>query len=539
VRPACRIPPVQDDPVTRRLRELESVTDAALAYLPLEGLLNQLLTRVAEILDVDTAAILLLENDGRQLVARAAKGIEEEVSRGVRIPVGRGFAGRIASELRPIRILDIEKAEILNPLLREKGLKSLLGVPLLVEGSVIGVLHVGTLARREFTDEDADLLQRAGDRAAVAIQSRLSEREQGLADALQRNLIPPLPDVPGVAVAGRYIPTASAQVGGDWYDAFPLPGGRLGLAIGDVVGRGFHAAAIMSQLRSSLRAFTLHDYSTSEVLELQSNLLRSIDPHGSATLMYLVVEPDTTTVKLASAGHLAPLIVPAGTPPFYAELEPSVPLGTVRYPEYRESTLELADGAALLLYTDGLIERPGEHLDDGLGRLSSAAASASGDIEGLCDGLVGALLGNGATQDDAALLVVRLQPLIGDFRLRLDADPDVIPAMRRVLGRWLREAGASEAEVDEVTLACSEASANAIEHAYAPGETGFELRGERSDNNEIQVAVRDWGTWRDPRGVNRGRGLELMEGLMDRVVIDAGSQGTTVRLARRLQGDSS
>jgi phosphoserine phosphatase RsbU/P len=116
---------VDGDPVTRRLRDLESVTDAALAYLPLDGLLDQLLTRVAEILDVDTAAILLLENEGRQLVARAAKGIEEEVTRGVRIPVGRGFAGRIASELRPIRILDIEQAEILNPLLREKGARGL------------------------------------------------------------------------------------------------------------------------------------------------------------------------------------------------------------------------------------------------------------------------------------------------------------------------------------------------------------------------------------------------------------------------------
>ena len=176
---------MQGDPVSRRLHDLESVTDAALAYLPLDGLLDQLLTRVAEILDVDTVAILLLENEGRELVARAAKGIEEEVTRGVRIPVGRGFAGRIASELRPIRILDIEDADIFNPLLREKGLTSLLGVPLLVEGSVIGVLHVGTLERREFSDEDADLLQRAGDRAADALQSRLSERERGLADALQ------------------------------------------------------------------------------------------------------------------------------------------------------------------------------------------------------------------------------------------------------------------------------------------------------------------------------------------------------------------
>jgi len=211
----------------------------------------------------------------------------------------------------------------------------------------------------------------------------------------------------------------------------------------------------------------------------------------------------------------------------------------VRYPDYRESTLELADGAALVLYTDGLIERPGEHLDEGLGRLSSAAASAPGEMEALCDAMLAELLGNGSTQDDAALLVVRLQPLVGDFRLRLDADPDVIPAMRRVLGRWLREAGASEGEVDEVTLACSEASANAIEHAYAPVETGFELRGERSGDDEVQLAVRDWGAWRDPRGVNRGRGLTLMEALMDRVEIDAGSEGTTVRLARRLQGDRS
>ena len=161
-------PAVQGDPVTRRLRDLESVTDAALAYLPLDALLDQLLTRVTEILDVDTAAILLLENEGRQLVARAAKGIEEEVARGVRIPVGRGFAGRIASELRPIRIPDIDDAEIFNPLLREKGLRSLLGVPLLVEGSVIGVLHVGTLTPREFSAEDADLLQRA----ATAPRSR-------------------------------------------------------------------------------------------------------------------------------------------------------------------------------------------------------------------------------------------------------------------------------------------------------------------------------------------------------------------------------
>ena len=164
----------------------------------------------------------------------------------MRIPVGRGFAGRIAATREPVRIADLATADIANPILRERGLKSLLGVPLLVEGTVIGVLHVGTLQPRHFSDDDVQVLQLAGDRAALAIHGRLTERERGLADALQRSLMPALPAVPGMRLAGRYLPAAAAHVGGDWYDAFPLPGGELGLTIGDVVGRGFRAAALMA-----------------------------------------------------------------------------------------------------------------------------------------------------------------------------------------------------------------------------------------------------------------------------------------------------
>ena len=142
-----------------RLRDLKSVTDSSLSYLPLEGLLDALLTRVVEILDVNTAAILLLEDDGHTLIPRAAKGLEEEVQRRVRIDVGKGFAGRVAGTRQALRISDLEHAEIVNPLLREKGLKSLLGVPLIVEGAVLGVLHVGSLEQRDFTDDDVDLLR--------------------------------------------------------------------------------------------------------------------------------------------------------------------------------------------------------------------------------------------------------------------------------------------------------------------------------------------------------------------------------------------
>ena len=137
--------------MSSQLESLQRVTDAALAYLSEDELLAALLDRITEILRSDTAAILMLEPDGKMLFARAAKGIEEEVEQGVRIPVGRGFAGRIVAERRPIVIPDVDHADILNPILREKGIRSLLGVPLLVEGRPLGVLHVGSLTPREFT----------------------------------------------------------------------------------------------------------------------------------------------------------------------------------------------------------------------------------------------------------------------------------------------------------------------------------------------------------------------------------------------------
>src|SRR3954447_17548034 len=155
--------------------------------LPLDGLLAERLDGIAEILHSDTAAILLLDEEANVVVARAAKGIEEEVEQGVRIPVGRGFAGRVAAERRPIVLTDVDHADVLNPILREKGIRSLLGVPLLVEGRVLGVLHVGTLTLREFTAYDVDVLQLAADRIAVAIDhARLYESERRAAEQLRR-----------------------------------------------------------------------------------------------------------------------------------------------------------------------------------------------------------------------------------------------------------------------------------------------------------------------------------------------------------------
>jgi len=171
---------------SERVRRLQSVTDAALAHLRLDELLDALLERTRQILEVDTCAILLLDEDTNELVARAALGLEEEVEQGVRVPVGGGFAGRIAAEKRPVILDDVDHAHVLNPILREKGIKSMLGVPLVVEGEVRGVFHVGSLHYRAFDEDEVELLQLVADRAALAIEhARLFEAERAARERIE------------------------------------------------------------------------------------------------------------------------------------------------------------------------------------------------------------------------------------------------------------------------------------------------------------------------------------------------------------------
>jgi GAF domain-containing protein len=171
------------------LRRLQHVTDAALAHLQLDDLLDELLSRIRDVLDADTSALLLLDERGKELVARAAKGLEEEVERGVRIPVGMGFAGRIAAERRPVIIDDVDHSEVMNPILREKGVKSLLGAPLIAKGRFLGVVHVGTLTHRRFTPGDMELLEVVALRAALAIDHAVAHDHVVRLTELQRDFI--------------------------------------------------------------------------------------------------------------------------------------------------------------------------------------------------------------------------------------------------------------------------------------------------------------------------------------------------------------
>jgi serine phosphatase RsbU (regulator of sigma subunit) len=395
-------PPDAED----KLRAIRSVTDAALSHLGADDLLTTLLSRVREILDADTAAVLLLDNSGRQLIATAASGLEEEVSQGVRIPVGRGFAGRIAAGRQPVILDHVDHGNVLNPILLEKGIRSLAGVPLLVHGTVLGVLHVGTVHNRVFTADDAALLQLAADRAALAVQSLQSREDHAAAIALQRSLVPSaLPAARGVEIAARYVP-GSGRVGGDWYDAFMLPSGELGMVVGDVAGSGLSAAVIMGRIRSALRAYALEFPGPADVLDKLDRKMQYFEEGDvMATVSYAVLDPDSGQLRVSSAGHFPPVIAAPGQRGAVAQIAVDPPIGVADARRRQVTTLALAPGAVLCLFTDGLVERRDEPIDDGITRLCQAVTP--GPPEDVCVSIMRALVGSQYPGDDVALLVLR------------------------------------------------------------------------------------------------------------------------------------
>jgi serine phosphatase RsbU (regulator of sigma subunit)/anti-sigma regulatory factor (Ser/Thr protein kinase) len=519
-----------------RLEDVQRVTDAALAYLDLDDLLAELLNRVTEILRVDTSAVLLVEDDGRTLAARAAKGLEEEVERGFRLTVGRGFAGRVAFTREPVVIEDLERSplEVVNPLFREKGVRSLLGVPLIVEGEVIGVLHVGSLSPREFREADAELLQMVADRVALSIErSRLAIQGQ-IAQTLQRSLMPRiLPRLPGLALAARYLPAAhESAVGGDWYDVIELGQRRLGLTIGDVAGHGMAAATYMGQLRSAVRAYALDAESPGEVLTKLSRFAEQ-EHSRMATVIYATLNLDTWVVDFARAGHPYPLHLKSDGIAEFLSADAGPPLGTGAVASYDDHQVALGLGDTLLFYTDGLIERRGERLSEGEAALVEAAKGAADDPELKCRAILSKLTEGIEPADDVAVLAVQSIGLSELLEVEVPAHAEQLAILRHLIRRWVAAHDGTDDDCAAFAIAVSEACANSIEHAYGPGDATITLRASLVDG-EATVTVRDMGVWRDPRGANRGRGISVMREFMDDVKIDTGDDGTTVELRRRL-----
>ncbi len=391
--------------VQRRLRDIQSITDAALSRLDDDDFLAELLQRTREILRADTAAVLLLDHGSRYLIATAATGLEEEVRQGVRIPMGQGFAGRIAAGRQPVIIDQVDHTKVLNPILLEKGVRSLMGVPLVTGGEMLGVMHVGSLTPREFASEDLELLQLAADRAAMAVQSLTTRADRIAATALQRSLVPSaLPTVVGGELGARYIP-GSGVVGGDWYDVFTLPTGQLCIAMGDVAGSGLPAAVVMGRMRSALRAYAIETPDPAEALARLDRKMQHFEPEALATVLYAVIDPAFGQARISSAGHYPPVVASPGRPAELAEITSDLMIGAAPDVQRHSTTVQIPPGAVLCFYTDGLIERRDRPIDDGLAKLCQAVTA--GPPDAVCAAVMGIMIGHEPARDDVALLVLR------------------------------------------------------------------------------------------------------------------------------------
>lgn len=527
-------------PVTEedRRRRIEQVTDTTLAHLDTGDVLTEVLDRVRVLLETDTAAVLLLDAAGDNLVATAARGLEEEVRQGVRVPVGQGFAGRIAAERRAVMIDEVDSSNVVNPVLHEKQVRSLLGVPLVADGDVLGVLHVGTVRPRVFTSDDAELLQTAADHLAVVTRSHLRGLDRAAASVLQRSLMPgALPKVTGVDFAARYVPGEAGGLGGDWYDVFGLPSGRLGIVIGDVVGRGLQAAVVMGRLRSALRAFALEEEDPAEVIERLDANVAHFEDNVMATVLYAIVEPSLETLTLSTAGHLPPVMARSGHPTALINVPVDLPVGVSVGPPRRTTTIELPPRSTLFLYTDGLVERRGQSLDVGLDALCEVV-DADTDPEAVCGTVMHRLVGGDPVHDDVAMLVIRrgATPTVVPLNIVVPAVPRVLADVRASVRRWLRAAGATGDDMADILVAAGEAASNVIEHAYGPAGGTLTLQMER-EGGSVVTTVRDNGRWRSARGHNRGRGTTLIRQCSDEMDVVAGAGGTTVTFRRHIRGD--
>jgi serine phosphatase RsbU (regulator of sigma subunit) len=285
--------------------------------------------------------------------------------------------------------------------------------PLKIERARLGTVRVAPGGRRSFDRVERALLREVADRAALSIRrAQLHEEEHRIAVELQRGLIPAsLPSVPGVELAARYEAAGlGAEVGGDWYDAFGLTDGRLGVVLGDVAGSGIRAASTMGQLRSVSRAFAVADEavrSPGEVLTRLNSYRVALDRHQLFTVLYAIIDPVQRSIAWASAGHPPPLVARAGGPVSY--LHGGDGLMGVEEKPYETRRAELAPGDTIVLYTDGLIERRGESLDAGLDRLAQVVVAGPDSPRALCDYALEQLAGSGdGPSDDVTAVVVKV-----------------------------------------------------------------------------------------------------------------------------------
>jgi len=490
-------------------------------------------TRVVAVAHVDPTKVEL----ARELRERYPQDPDAPTGLPNVIRTGRS---QLYPEISDETLVELARDEDHLRLLRELGLRSGMIVPLNARGRTLGALTLALAeSDRRYGDDDLEFAEDLAHRAASAVENSMLYREEHeAAVTLQRALLPrELPQPPGVRFAARYLPAGMGlEVGGDWYDVIEGTDGRLVLVIGDVAGRGVHAASVMGQLRTAVRAYAMEGHSAVGAVQRLHEVAQGFDDVEMATLIHLTLDPGTRSVEFVRAGHPPALIrAPDGTVT-EMESEGCPPIGTFAAVRYRSERARLETGSTVLFYTDGLIEERSEGIDPGLTRLKEAFRRAPEEPEDCLEFLLGALGARGGADDDVALLAMRVFAVPeGAFRLELPARSASLAGMRHALEAWLVDAGVANDDLHDVVAACNEACANSIEHAYSPAQSGpIEVEADRHDD-AIVVDVRDSGLWREPRRTDRGRGLEIVKGLMDEVELDSDRTGTRIRMTRRVR----
>ncbi|GIJ45769.1 hypothetical protein Val02_26550 [Virgisporangium aliadipatigenens] len=403
-------------------------------------------------------------------------------------------------------------------------------------GRTSGVLVLGLVPPRPLPDGWLGFLADVADVAGLALENgRLYDQERQNAHILQQGLLAgQAPRDPRLRVVTHYRPaTDEAEVGGDWYDSFLIGTDTVAVVVGDVVGRGIRAASAMGQVRSAIRALAAAGHGPAALLTRLDRFVDRFEAGRMATVAYAELELATGRLVYACAGHLPPLLVDGDGGHRFLWGGRSAPLAAFAgLTDRGQDEVLLAPGCRLLLYTDGLVERrdrPLEHAMEQLAELVVARRRAP--LDGLLPGLVNDLAGR--HPDDVCLLGVAYGPE-REFAREVPADVKQLAPLRNDFDGWLGGMPLSSTDRDAWLLVCSETVTNAIEHGYLGDGRGVVSVLARRVADALELIVRDRGTWREPvANPGRGRGLDLVKRLMDRVEIER-LAGTTVTMSRRL-----
>ncbi|MFD5073765.1 SpoIIE family protein phosphatase [Streptomyces sp. NPDC058371] len=433
-----------------------------------------------------------------------------------------------------------ESYPVLWPHITGLNITSAAYLPLIAQARPIGAMGLLYNDRHGFTPEERNVLVALGSSIAQSLQRAMFyEQEKDLAQGLQQAMLPrSIPSVPGADIAVRYRSASLGRdIGGDWYDLIPLPGGRVGAVIGDVQGHDTHAAAVMGQLRIVLRAYAAEGHTPATVMARASVFLHELDTERFATCLYAEADLSTGVVQLVRAGHIDPLVRHTDGTCRRLDVEGGLPLGlSAEFGrlEYPVNTMELDPGQTLLLCTDGLVEQPGIDLDDGMRTLVELVCSGPDDVRDLADRLIDVAEERGG-DDDVALLLLRRQGPTQQSGGRLQqhvapGDPEALTGARHMIRAAVRAWGASDS-ADEIELVADELITNALMHTE--GAAVVTLRVLTGPDRRLRVEVEDSSSALPRRreagesGVS-GRGLLLVDRLADVWGVEARGGGKCV-----------